>query len=498
MKRKLTATLVAMLLVAGCAGIDKRVAPDAPAGASDAWAFLSELDRLVDRHGVRDAGRFPIPGYPYLRTDRFLGAMRGRLDTPERQRHWVGRMQQADLEARRREIGNLPPEALAELSEWVATLTAAAAVDRTVQASELLLEADLLQEGYYERVARAASVPDEYSTPMRVFLLYPIAAFPVSMATTRVYEKYRAWHRTPPEELPITGVLTRFAPLDTYRPLDPTALDRFFSQAGRDAFDLPKWTPGEVAHLAEMFAPVISQDVAEDYDRFGAVGWHEGRVTIAYEDPVMYYYLSYAFLQGEPVVQLNYALWYTARAGKNAPAIERGPLDGLTVRLTFDRNGAVVMADVMNTCGCYHFFVPDRDRVAEVIIKAYDFEPLVPAWLPKGFPRKRLDLRVNSGWHQVQQVDAAGRDSDPAIAYSLEPYGVLESLPAGNGTRASVFSPEGIMKHSSRIEPYVFFSMGIPKVGYMRQRGHHAIKLVGREHFTNPYLLDSNFLFNRN
>jgi hypothetical protein len=37
--------------------------------------------------------------------------------------------------------------------------------------------------------------------------------------------------------------------------------------------------------------------------------------------------------------------------------------------------------------------------------------------------------------------------------------------------------------------------MGIPKVGYMRQRGHHAIKLAGRAHFTDPDLFDNNFIF---
>lgn len=37
--------------------------------------------------------------------------------------------------------------------------------------------------------------------------------------------------------------------------------------------------------------------------------------------------------------------------------------------------------------------------------------------------------------------------------------------------------------------------MGIPKIGCMRQRGHHAIKVVGREPFTNPYIYDRNFVF---
>ena len=32
--------------------------------------------------------------------------------------------------------------------------------------------------------------------------------------------------------------------------------------------------------------------------------------------------------------------------------------------------------------------------------------------------------------------------------------------------------------------------MGIVDIGSMRQRGHHAIKLVGREHFDDPDLFD--------
>jgi hypothetical protein len=491
-----TAVVVVLLFVSGCAGPGKREARDVPAGEPEAIAFLADLDRLVDQHGARDASRFPMPGFPYLRIDRFLEAMQSRLDTPDMQRHWVEQMRQADLESRRKEIDNLPLEALAALSNWVADAPSRDAVyARSVQASNWLLEADLLQDGYYDRVKKAVDVPDEYSTAMRVFLLYPIAALPVSMATSSAYGKYRKWHSTPPEDLPVTGVWTRFAPRQGYRSFNRDARDRLFMQASRDAFGLPEWTAEEVAHLAEMFAPVITQDVAEDYDRFGAVGWHQERVTIDHDHPLVYYYLSHAFTEGEPVVQMNYALWYSERAGENAPSIERGPLDGLTFRITFDSTGAWVMADVMNNCGCYHFFIPDKARVAEVIVKEHEIEPLVPAWLPEGAPPQRIDLRVNSGWHQVQHVGVESQDNTRAVSYSLMPYSALESLPSKNGARTSAFNAEGIMKDSWRIEPYIFFSMGIPKVGYMRQRGHHAIKMVGREHFSNPYLFDRNFIF---
>ena len=39
------------------------------------------------------------------------------------------------------------------------------------------------------------------------------------------------------------------------------------------------------------------------------------------------------------------------------------------------------------------------------------------------------------------------------------------------------------------------FSMGIPKVGSMRQRGHHALQLVGRSHFDDPRLLDRSLIY---
>jgi hypothetical protein len=58
-----------------------------------------------------------------------------------------------------------------------------------------------------------------------------------------------------------------------------------------------------------------------------------------------------------------------------------------------------------------------------------------------------------------------------------------------------MFDPEGIAKGSGRIEPLIFFSMGIPSVGSMRQRGHHAITLTGREHFDDPFLFDHYFDF---
>lgn len=79
--------------------------------------------------------------------------------------------------------------------------------------------------------------------------------------------------------------------------------------------------------------------------------------------------------------------------------------------------------------------------------------------------------------------------------YRLEPYEQLEMLPRSENTYESMFNSRGIAKDSERIEFLIFFPMGIPDVGSMRQRGHHAIKMVGRSYFEDPDLFDNNFEF---
>jgi hypothetical protein len=88
--------------------------------------------------------------------------------------------------------------------------------------------------------------------------------------------------------------------------------------------------------------------VVKDYDLIGKILWKENQVRVDTGQPVAYFYASHNFLDGHPVLQINYAFWYSERAGENAPWIERGPLDGLSYRVTLDRSGKPVMVDIMN------------------------------------------------------------------------------------------------------------------------------------------------------
>jgi hypothetical protein len=152
------------------------------------------------------------------------------------------------------------------------------------------------------------------------------------------------------------------------------------------------------------------------------------------------------------------------------------------------------MVDSVSDCGCYHFFSPDRERVERVRSRPLSFDPFVPEWLPAISPEERLGIRINSGWHQVQRLMPVEGVADP-ILYALLRYDVLEALPRENGRTESIFNSKGIVKGSERVERFILFSMGIPSIGGMRQRGHQAIELIGKDYFDNPYLFDENFVF---
>jgi hypothetical protein len=323
--------------------------------------------------------------------------------------------------------------------------------------------------------------------------LYPLVAIPVAVLTERSLNKARKTFDTDPIDLPVDGQLRSFVP-ESQVFLSGKEVQEIIENSRKNPMGVPLPSRDQEKMLAWSFAPVFIQDMAAPYDRLGQVVWKSDRVDIDPEKPTVYYYTSCAYLKGKPILQINYVIWYPERAGKRAPSIERGHLDGMTARVSLDREGRVFMVDAVSDCGCYHFFSPDKERVEQVRPRPFSFDPFVPEWLPAISSGERLGIRINSGWHQVQHLVPVKEVSNP-IPYSLARYDVLEALPRESGRTESIFNSKGIAKGSKRTERIILFSMGIPSVGSMRQRGHHAIELIGKDYFDNPYLFDENFVF---
>ncbi len=484
-------TVFVLAFSCGCTIFETQHFVASPRRPSEDQRFFNVLDHIVRKYDVREASNFTLKGFPYLRADFFLAALKDRVTTSAQKEQWVELMRQLDLKARTKEINNLPASALKELSKKISMpADRGVLIQKMSEVSQEIFTHDKAQPKFYDTLKSVlAHPPKEYSTLQRVVGLCPLFTVPIIAGINSVHKEFKNWHKRPEKEIKILGTLNTYTPPQggDFATLD---LSLMFNAAKRDALGIPQLTNDEIKRLAETFTPVFVQDTVDTYDRFAEVAWNqEGHVSINTDKPTVYYYPSYAFIKDEPVLQMNYAIWYTGRSGPNAPWMERGSLDGLTMRITISPSGEPIMLDIMNSCGCYHFYVPREDKVAGVTEK-----PFVVAGLPQKFPMERLSFRIKTGWHQVEHISTS-EDIKESKTYDLISYDVLESLPHPDGQRENVFNSAGIMKDSQRIEHYFLFSLGIPSVGSMRQRGHHAISMVEEENFSDPKIFDKNFIF---
>jgi hypothetical protein len=484
-----------VVFLIGCAVLSPQKIPFPSERPEACGEFLNRLDEEIKEGGVRDASSFPIPGFPYLRTNRFLASLGNNLQNDQQREQWVRWMQRLDLISRRNEILNLPDEAILSLGAGkTGKPDREALVSRVEYCSHRLLEHDRAQSDFYETLYPLVKVPDEYSLARRVVGLYPLFSIAVIIGTKSARGEFESWYAMDLDDLPIEGNLVAFVPSQGVRLGDKEVQDLLENSRG-NPLRVPLLERDEEEKIVAHFAPIFFQDVAAQYDQFGPVVWQGDRLAVDTQNPLVYYYISHAFLKGEPVLQINYSIWYPERAGKKSPWIERGHLDGMTVRVSLDSRGDPFMVDVTNNCGCYHFFVPSEDRLDQVISRSLRLDAFVPQTLPELDPGTRLGIRVNSGYHQVERLLIA--DTLPSsIPYELVPYQVLEALPREGDRTESMFDEKGIAKGTKRWkEDVLFFSMGVPSVGSMRQRGNHPLVLVGRAHFDDPWLFEKNFVF---
>jgi hypothetical protein len=487
--------LILIFLAQGCASLVAQQFITASPRPTEDERFFTELDAAVAKAGVQNAAYFKVTGFPYLRADRFLVSLKDRLDNEDQKNQWVRWMQQLDIEARESEIQNLPAAAVEKMAAGFGFAPQRKILqEKVISYSNKLLVHDGLQPNFYDVLQKVVLSSDEYSTLMRVFGLYPITSIPVAVATEHVYSEIAEWYSLAPEKRGVRGTLTAYGPLEQ-ADFSIAKIRQILARSEQNPLGVPRPSAGDQKTLLAFFAPVIVQDTVADYDKIGAAAWGPKQLEVDWKDPTVYYYFSVAYFKGKPVLQINYVFWFAARSGPLAPRIERGHLDGLTVRVSLSPEGSPFMVDIMNNCGCYHFFIPRKETVKRILPSPFATDAFVPTWLPSNFPRERLTIRLNSGWHQVENISARKKPAK-FIAYDLTAYQQLEKLSRSDYASESMFTASGIGKYSERVEPLIFFPMGIPDIGSMRQRGHHAIKFVGRAHFDDPYLFDLNFEFN--
>lgn len=483
--------IACMLLLAALAGLLASCAtpglPGLPPAAATCHRFLEDMDGVVAAGGVADAGAARIEGFPHLRVSRFLASFVADRPQGEAYRYWLASLRRLDAEARQIELGNLAPDqqrALQALSPEAMPLGQAIAA-----CGQRLAEADAAASQQRARLLQQVGVPDAYRGWQRAVGFYPLLRIAFAGAVARLHRELRQAFSLPLNELPVVGRLVRYGPpADAAMPQGQAA--QILENAVRIPLGVPEPAPQELERLFESYAPVFEIDTRDDDDRIGTIRLgHRYQAKVDVAAPAVYRLASRTRFHQQSLLQLNYLVWFPARPAAGGFDIYAGRFDGLIWRVTLSADGTPLAYDSIHPCGCYYqvfpaagFRIVQPEDGSEPILSPQAVGPLEPDL--------RLVIRLAHGTHFIQRV-YADKPPDDAVGYRWRDYDELRSLPAPDGRRHSLFDPEGFVPGSARPERFLFWPMGVPSAGAMRQWGNHAIAFLGKRHFDDPRLLET-------
>ena len=483
--RFLPMILLPAAMVSGCALNSPR--PPTDSAAVSCLEAYAALDDAVAEAGTTPSSPARIAGFPYLRVDRFLAGYRDQPMNPVVTAAWLTRLNQRDQEARQVEWHSLSSPVRAELNRRHAPETGLLA--RLESCAVTLQAADRHDPERLALIRARARVADEYLTLNQVLGLYPLTLLPVDFGVFRYQEETRARFAQPLAELPVQGQLRRYgSPMRS----EAVAVAVAVAAQPRDALGIPEPVPAQLETLFAAHAPIWEIDDASAADRPGTPYWRaDGVPTVDPGEPAVYRSVSYARWRGEPMLQLNYLIWFAARPKTGVFDLLGGPLDGVLWRVTLAPSGRPLLYDSIHPCGCYHLLFPGPALRLRPETADWAEPPLVPQSAPLAKPGERLILRLASGSHSLQRVYA-----DQPGAVSPLPgrdYAGLYAVVVESGGRRSLFGPDGLAEGSERAERWLLWPTGVPSPGAMREQGRHAIAFVGQRHFDDADLLDRLF-----
>lgn len=437
--------------------------------ASSCYSDFLHSDATIAAAARGDAQAWRVPGFPFLRIDRLLASFTAEVDSNAKRATWLAHAAALDRIARTRELDNLatPASEIAALDRCRLRLVDAVATDKAAWARLRTV---------------AGAVPDDYREWARIAGLYPLSARLVLAGVRRLQA----------EASPIlidSSALSATA--GELYVLAPTAnIDAPATTALPDALGLLQTDVALQSRLLALYAPQFTVTIGDDNDRPGQIT-QAGAIKVDTTSPAVYSHIAYTRFGDATLLQLVYTWWFPARPAARALDVLSGNLDGLTWRVTLDRDGQPLIYDVMHNCGCYHMFFPST----RLRLRGTADELAEPPWIPFTIPRDwhgPVRLQLASGSHYLTAL-APATAAAGAHTYVLHAHTDLLSLPVDASQRASLFDEHGLVPGTTRGERWFLWPMGVRAAGSMRQWGHHATAFVGRRHFDEARLFERYF-----
>ncbi len=455
------------------------------ADVQECASWFAKLDKAIDTAGVRDAEAYRIPGFPYLRVNRFLASFRHQAQKdPAAFSAWEKHLRDLDARTRSYEIKNLPQAALMELG-------ASSKPEITARADRCAISLAALNGTPAQKqvLTERAQVPDDYIEWQRDVGLYPA----VSKA---FFEFAKGWQNESAATFQRTAAgtvqpqnLTRYQPPESKVSAQKAA--SIVANAKTDAIGVPQFSDRDREMLFNAFAPVYEIETKGDFDRIGPLRWGAGTAPeVDISRQTVYRRVAFTRFGGRTLTQLVYMIWFPERPQSGSIDPTSGQLDGIIFRVTLDQSGRPLVYDSIHNCGCYHMFFPTQ-RLRAIPSPDPNIEwAFIPRTMPDIEAPQRVVLRATSGNHFL--IDARSEAGGHGQVYTMVDDGELRTLPVNGGTR-SAYGPTGVVPGTERAERLLTWPLGIENNGAMREWGRHATALVGRRQFDDADLIEKRF-----
>jgi hypothetical protein len=331
----------------------------------------SDIVDAVARSEVGDAQARRIAGLPYMRVDRFLAHLGRKFRKRQSDKGfgaWVTRLRRLDDQAVRIEIANLPPSELRQLGvglfgRGTSRERIAAAYSACAKAFVARLLGNPVQR---QQLVSAAKVSDDYSDIAQAVGLFPLTSIPVAIGWENWKKKHLPTFQRPVSALPVRGRIVEWAQPSSKIVLTSRKVRSIVDRSRDRALGIPEPKGRDLKQLLEAFAPIWQIDVTGDYDQSGHPGWVDNGKSIGLDRrrPVVFTRISHAVVDGQILLQLNYAIWFQARPREGPLDLLGGHLDGVIWRVTLARNGRPLIYDSIHACGCYHLLFPLKPNMS--------------------------------------------------------------------------------------------------------------------------------------
>ncbi len=292
----------------------------------------------------------------------------------------------------------------------------------------------------------------------------------------------------------------------------------------------PAGTPGLVAKWAPVLVQLLPErpvhyDLKEDHlGRPHPVRAGDGQIHVRVEtdDPVVYWYEETKPIGDHVRRQITYAAWYPSRPGQWALDLDRGEVDGISLRLTLDERDRPLLFEVIQNCGCGHQLWVEhglhqaakaeftasqpknlQGKVSPLVKKESSYyyfnlrEPDVT--LPEAAEFRPV-VTVLDGVHLASRVEALAEapQGSETRAYRLEPYENLLTLPL-EGRPVGIFTPEGLVYAACRPGCKFYSTMGMWHAGHPKRRDvqdiiHETVRFEAPGLFEKYLNLPASFL----